>query len=132
MGVYLSCEAEQYLAGVALSQSGSEGVLIGHKRGPDYYIEQVFVCSNAFFLSDKEFFQINQHFDLQVMGFYSFASEQSYEQNIMVPFAVGKILLRVKTQGADDLLLDPFLIDYDQTYCLKKMEIHREDKARSK
>ncbi|MBD3413228.1 MAG: hypothetical protein GF421_02205 [Candidatus Aminicenantes bacterium] len=124
MDVYISSEAGESLKALALSGTLSEGMLVGHKRGHDFIIEQVFSYPNALSMTDKKFAQINQHFDQRVIGFYTYSTEQKEESKISVPFAVGKIFLRVKTNKAKGLFLDPYFIDYDQTFCLKKIGIH--------
>jgi hypothetical protein len=124
MDVYLSSEAQRYLEGMALSRSCLEGILIGHKRGYEYYIEQVFPFDNALGITDKSFAEINGHFDDKVIGFYTFSSEKREAEKVFVPFAVGKVLLRVKTDRMKGISVKSFCIDYDDAFSLKSMDTH--------
>ncbi len=129
MSVYLCDEAKKYLEGLALSSQGSQGILIGHKRGHSYYIEQVCPYLRSLCLTDKEFSLLNEHFDDKIIGFYTFSSDKGKEEKILAPFAVGKIFLRVNKKRGNDLLTDSFLIDFDEKFILKKIQIQNRDKA---
>ncbi|MGM0465817.1 MAG: hypothetical protein ACQERH_05225 [Acidobacteriota bacterium] len=128
MDVYLTWEAREYLEGLALSNSGLEGILLGHKRGPEYYIEQVFPYHNALSMTDEIFTEINQHFNDGVMGFYFFSSDKEITEKILVPFSVGKVILRIDKDKKKNLKLDSHFIDYDEKFSLKPNKVHSIEK----
>jgi len=124
MGVYLGCEARKYLEGLALARSCLEGILIGHKQGHEYYIEQVFPFHKALCMTEESFTEINQHFDDKVVGFYTFSLEEREGVKYFVPFAVGKVLLRIKTDRKKSISVNSFCIDYDDAFILKSVDTH--------
>ncbi len=124
MDVYLGCEAQKYLEGLALSRSCLDGILIGHKRGFEYYIELVFPFHKALGMTEESFTEINRHFDDRVVGFYTFSSEEKSAEKIFVPFAVGKVLLRISTNRKKGILVNSFLIDYDDTFSLRSIDTY--------
>lgn len=128
MDVYLTWEAREYLEGLALINSESEGILLGHKRGHECYVEQVFTYHDALSMTDEEFIKINQHFDDRVVGFYFFSVDKGITERKWLPFSVGKILLRIDTDKKKGLLLDSFFIDYDESFYLKPVKVHTIDK----
>lgn len=124
MDVYLTWEAREYLEGLAFSRSCLDGILLGHKRGHEYYIEQVFPYPEVLSLTDEEFTQINRHFNDRVMGFYFFNSDKEIAQKLLGPFSMGKILIRIETDKKKHLKMDSFSIDYDEKFCLKSNKVH--------
>jgi len=124
MDVYLGCEARKYLEGLALSRSCLDGILIGHKRGFEHYIELVFPFHEALSMTEESFTEINRHFDDRVIGFYTFSSEVKSAEKIFVPFAVGKVLLRISTNRKKGVLVNSFFIDYDDTFSLRSIDTH--------
>jgi hypothetical protein len=125
MDVYLTWEAREYLEGLALSNSGLNGILLGHQRGHEYYIEQIFPYHDAFSMTDKDFTEINQHFNDRVMGFYSFSPDEEVTDRILVPFSMGKIILRIYKDKKKNLQIDSFFIDYDEKFFLKPSKVHQ-------
>lgn len=122
--MYLGREAQRYLEGLALCSSCLQGVLIGHKRGYEYYIEQVFPLHKALGMTEESFAEINRHFDDKVVGFYTFSSDEKSDKRIFFPFAVGKVLLRIKTDREKGISVDSFYIDYDDAFSLKSVDTH--------
>ncbi|MFW6139812.1 MAG: hypothetical protein ACOC5S_00475 [Acidobacteriota bacterium] len=124
MDVYLTWEAREYLEGLALSNSGFDGILLGHKRGSEYYIEQVFPYPDALSMTDERFNEINQHFDDRVIGFYSFSFDKEITEKKLAPFSMGKIFLKIDTDKIKQLPLDSFFVDYDEKFRLKPNKVH--------
>jgi len=115
MGVYLGCEARKYLEGLALARSCLEGILIGHK---------LFPLHKALCMTEESFTEINRHFDDKVVGFYTFSLEEREAEKFFVPFAVGKVLLRIKTDRKKGISVNSFCIDYDDAFILKSVDTH--------
>ena len=124
MDVYLGCEARKYLEGLALSRNCLEGILIGHKRGFEFYIERVFPFHKALSMTEERFTEINRHFDDKVVGFYTFSTEEKSAEKIFVPFAVGKVLVKISENREKDPLVRSFFIDYEDTFSLRPIDTH--------
>lgn len=118
-------EARIYLEGLAFINSGLEGILIGHKRGHEYFIEQVFPYHNTLSITEGVFIKLNQHFEDRIVGFYAFLPDNKRAKNILVPYTAGKVFLRVDMDKERGISLDYFFIDYDETFCLKPIEKFR-------
>ncbi len=124
MNVYFSQEAKQYFKGLILMGSDLDGILIGHKRGYEYYIEGGFPYHEVFSMTDEDFNKINQQFDDRLIGFYTFSSSEKNSKKILVPFAVGKLFLKVAPGKEQRLIAEPYLIDYEKEFGLKSIKVY--------
>jgi len=124
MNVYFSHEAKKYFEGLILIGSDLDGILIGHKRGYEYYIERGFPYHEVFSMTDEDFNKINQQFDDRLIGFYTFSSSERKSKKILVPFAVGKIFLKVASGKEQGLITESYLIDYENEFSLKSIKVH--------
>ena len=120
MDAYLSKEALQTLSAQALLpiNKRSDGLLIGHKRGPRFFVEKVIPTQKGFFPSLEKYFALNRHYDDKVLGFFSFQPDEKKLKKILAPFAFGKLLLKVRVDSRGNITVDPFVIDYEKDFHL--------------
>jgi hypothetical protein len=125
MEVFLSPETIQSLSLLqyGLSNTVSDGFLIGHKRGGLFFIEKAFPSQKGFFSSLGEYFELKQKLDDKLLGFYSFQTNESKLKKILAPVAYGKVYLRIEANHTDRLEIKPFIIEYDQDFYLLPIDL---------
>ena len=72
MDVYIGAEAAAALAAEALTSSGPSlrGLLLGHRRGPRYFVERAFPLRGKAFPAETRFRELDRAFGGRVIGFY--------------------------------------------------------------
>ncbi len=120
MDVYLSEEARKYLRAQALEVSPTEtaGLLLGHRRGPRFFIERIYPCPLRPFLSIEKYRALSRIFDDKIIGFYSSAHGAKKTKKTFPPFAVSKIFLEFDHHPKRGLTLRPAVIEYTGTFQL--------------
>lgn len=120
MDVYISDEARLYLKGQALESSGraASGILLGHKRGKRFFVEQVYPSRESYFSSERNYWAVDRLFSGKIIGFYSFASGQKKAPKILQPFAYGKLFLRITPRSKNRLTLRPYVVEYKDSFFL--------------
>jgi hypothetical protein len=125
MDAYLSKEALQTLSAVklVLSESNTDGILLGHKRGQRYMVESVFPSHGGFFSSSETFFALDKLFKGRIIGFYSFQTDEDKTKKILAPFAFGKLFLRITSDKNKQLIISPFSIEYQEDFYLSPITL---------
>jgi hypothetical protein len=125
MEVLLSKETNQSFSALqcGLSNTNTDGFLIGHKRGGMFFIEKIFPSQNGFFRSSKEYFKMRQNFDDKILGFYSFHTTESKLKKILAPIAYGKIFLRFDHDKTNKWAITSYVIEYGQDFFLHPINI---------
>ena len=120
MDVYLSKEARRYLSAQALETSRGKtgGVLLGHRRGPRFFVERVYPCPLRPFLSVEKYYALSRIFDDKIIGFYSSGGRKEKIQQKLQPFAVNKLYLEFDRHRRKGLTLRPAVIDYNGSFHL--------------
>jgi len=120
MDAYLSREAYQAFEALSLisPSSNSEGLLIGHKRGHRYFVENVLPSQRSAIHSPQKYFDLNQLFDGKLIGFFSFKPDEKRIKKILAPFAFGKLYLKVYFTSRKGITIKSFIIDYDDKFFL--------------
>ncbi|MBM3285325.1 MAG: hypothetical protein FJY81_05580 [Candidatus Aminicenantes bacterium] len=130
MDVYLSEEALLFLEGQALdSAAGRGGLLLGHKRGPRFFVEKAFPCRSGFFLSPANFWALDRHFRGKIIGFYAFGPGPKKKSGFFRPFACGKVYLEVRP-GQKKMRLKPSVIEYKDAFFLQPVALCSASKER--
>jgi hypothetical protein len=120
MDVHLSDEALLYLKGQGL-ESGripSSGLLLGHKRGQRFFVEQVYPSRSSYFSREQNFWNLYRLFGDRIIGFFSFAPQDDKTEGLLQPFAYGKIFLRIAGR-TNRLALKAYVIDYKESFFLR-------------
>jgi hypothetical protein len=117
MDAYLAEEALLDLEGQALDPlpRKTAGLLLGHKRGPRFFVEKIFPCRAAFFSTLKNYRTLDNHFNGKIIGFYSFGSNSRKRRQLGRPFACGKLYLEIRP-GRKKLTVKPSVIDYKNSF----------------
>ncbi len=120
MDVHLSDEALLYLKGQGLESRGSapSGLLLGHKRGQRFFVEQVYPSRSSYFSRERNFWSLYQLFGDRIIGFFSFTREDDKMEGPLQPFAYGKLFLRLASR-TNRLALKAFVIDYKDSFFLR-------------
>jgi hypothetical protein len=126
MDMFLSKEAFLYLKGQALVPPGQApgGLLLGHKRGQRFYVEQVYPARESFFSSERNYWAFRRLFGEKIIGFYSFTSATAFKPKILQPFAYGKVFLRITRRPKNRLSLKPHVIEYKDSFFLLPIPLH--------
>jgi hypothetical protein len=125
MDAYLSTEAYQTLAALSLisSESNSDGLLIGHKRGHRYFVEKIFPTLKGFFPSREKYFDMNKLFEEKILGFYSFVKDEKKNKKILTPFGHGKLFLQISLNKNKKMTVKSYVIDYENEFFLSPIHL---------
>ncbi len=120
MDSYLSQEAYKSLTALNLisSSSGSDGLLIGHKRGHRFFVEKILPSLPGFFPSLKKYHELDQFFKGKLLGFFSFNPDEKKLKKILAPFACGKLFLEVSSNPKKRMAIKSYVIDYENEFFL--------------
>lgn len=125
MDAYLSREAFRSLRALSLLSLGSrpDGFLIGHKRGHRFFVEKIFLSRPGFFPSLKAYYELEQLFEGNLLGFFSFKSNQKKIKKILAPLALGKLFLEIRSNRQKRLTMKSFVIDYEKKFFLTPVKL---------
>lgn len=120
MEVFLSKESVQSLSALqcSLSNTNSDGFLIGHKRGDMFFVEKIIPSQKGFYSSRQNYFELSKKIEDKILGFYSFHITENKLKKILTPLGYGKIFLRLDRDNPDQLDIEPFAIEHDQDFFL--------------
>jgi len=121
---YLAEEALLDLQGQALDPLSQKtaGLLLGHKRGPRFFVEKIFACRAAFFSTLKNYRALDNHFSGRIIGFYSFDLNTQKRRQLCRPFACGKLYLEIRP-GRKRLTMKPSVIDYKDSFYFRPVPL---------
>ncbi len=114
MDVYLSEEARQHLGAQALEKSRGPagGLLLGHRRGPRFFVERIYPCPLRPFLSIEKYHALSQIFNNKIIGFYFSGPPTIKGKPKFPPFAVNKLYLEFAPHPNKGLTLRPAVVEY--------------------
>ncbi|MGB7296955.1 MAG: hypothetical protein WBC70_15330, partial [Candidatus Aminicenantales bacterium] len=132
MDVYLSEGARRYLRAqiLEISRGGTGGLLLGHRRGPRFFVESVYPCPLRLFLSVEKYHALSHVFDDKIIGFYSSSGRMEDIERRLPPFAVNKLYLEFGLHRRKGLTLRPAVIEYDGSFHLVPVEMAPPPKGR--
>jgi hypothetical protein len=129
MDAYLGAEAAAGLAAAALECSGKKcrGLLLGHRRGPRYFVEKAFPLRGGGFPSATRFRELDRIFGGKLIGFYSGGDRGTGSPRVLRPYAYGKLYLRISpaAAGARRPPVKAHVIEYDDGFYLKPIPLAR-------
>jgi hypothetical protein len=125
MDAYLLKEAFQTLSALSLlpPDARSDGLLIGHKRGHRFFVEKILPTQKGFFSSLDKYFALNRLYDDRLLGFFSFQPDEKTMKKILVPFAFGKLLLKIRLDGQKDMSIEPFVVEFEKKFYLSPIPL---------
>jgi hypothetical protein len=120
MEVLLSKDVIQSFSALqcGLSDTNTDGFLIGHKRGNMFFIEKIVPSTKGFFPSQQKFMAINEILEDKILGFYSFHPTENKLKKILAPIAYGKIFIRFDKDKTNQWAIKPYAIEHDEDFFL--------------
>jgi len=122
MDVYLEAEAESGLRAEALISppASRRGVLLGHRRGPRYFVSRVFPLGGRAFPEAARLRELDRLFGGRIIGYYAALAPSAGPESVLGPAACGRVFLRVRGGAGRGrkLELKPAVIDYDGRFRL--------------
>lgn len=127
MDVFLAAEAHLALAGLRLAagRTRPKGLLLGHRRGPRYFVETVFAAGDDFRFRPDVIRRLDALFGGRVIGFFIFRPDPAIRRVLLRPSAVGRILVAVDGRGA----LSASAIDYDGRFLFTRLPLSVDKKG---
>ncbi|MGD2245804.1 MAG: hypothetical protein PVI11_04570 [Candidatus Aminicenantes bacterium] len=127
MDAYLSREARQILKALSLvsSNSKSDGFLIGHRRGHRLFVEKILPSREGFFPSLKKYHELEELFEGQLIGFFSFRLDEKKMSRLLAPHAYGKLFLEIKLIPQKKLAITPYVVDYEKDFFLRPIKLKK-------
>lgn len=115
MDAYLAVEAHQALQALSSlsARPGLSGFLIGHKRGHRFFVERIFPLPKGFRPTLENYYSLNQLLDGKIIGFFAFPAEAKDTQQVLQPFACGKLFLSVRLSKRGSLSFQSLVVEYD-------------------
>jgi len=129
MDVFLAAEAHLALAGLRLAagRTRPRGLLLGHRRGPRYFVERVFAAGDDFRFRPDVVRRLDALFGGRVIGFFIFRPDAATRRALLRPSAVGRILVAVDGRGR----MSASAIDYEGRFRLTRLPLSLDKKARN-
>jgi len=125
MEVTLSREAELLIrAGrVPARTPPLEGYLLGHRRGPVFFVERLLPFGPVFSLSEDENRRIGRLFEGTILGTFSFRTGPARRRRVLRPGYYGTLFGQAGRGRTGRLRLEMFLVEYDRTFYLKPLPV---------
>jgi hypothetical protein len=127
MDAYLSKEALSYLQAEVLGppRKVGRGLLLGHRRGPRFFVEKVYPLGGRTALSERQFWELDRVFEGKIVGFYETGSRRASTRRVLRPFAYGKLFLEIHDSSDRQrrLFLKPHVIEYDDHFFLSPIAL---------
>ena len=127
MDVFIAKEAEAGLRADALVTPPDDrrGLLLGHRRGPRYFVARVFPLGGRSFPAAARLRKLDGLFDGRIIGFYAARNPGPGPGGILQPFAFGKLFLRVAGSSARPgrPVVKAGVIEYDGRFYLSPIPL---------
>jgi hypothetical protein len=129
MDVYLGAEASAGLEAEALDcrTRACRGLLLGHRRGPRFFVERAFPLRGAALPSEARWQELDRIFGDRIIGFYGSGDAARGAARVLRPFAYGKLYLQISAPGARPRrpVVAPHIIEYDRAFYLSAIPLAR-------
>jgi len=130
--VFLADEARLFLAGLNAgpARSRPRGLLLGHLRGPRFFVEQVFPAAQGFAFRPAELRRLEALFGDRTLGYFVFDAAASLRRLILRPEAVGRLLISLASRSGREPAATAHLVDFDGRFKLVRLPIARVPEVR--
>jgi hypothetical protein len=120
MDVYVAAEALLFLKAQALASAKGKrsGILLGHIRGPRFFVETIYPCPETDYAVEAGFWSLQKMFSHRIIGFYSSRSDRRAASRLFRPFACGKLFLRLRIMSRNRLSMQPAVIEFNGGFYL--------------
>lgn len=126
MDVVFGREARDFLRAVCVPVRIPvlEGFLLGHRRGPVFFVERMLPFGPVFSLTEDDIRRIGRIFDGTLLGAFTFRPAPARRKRILSPSFYGTLFGQsAGPTGSGRIRLDMFLVDYDRTFTLKPLPV---------
>jgi len=125
MDAYLSRKAYHFLHGlnIASSKPNLDGLLIGHKRGHRFFVENIFPTNKGFYSSLGNYFALDKHFGGKLIGFFTYEADEKKIKKILLPFAFGQLFFDIHLTQKKKMTIKSYIIDYKQDFFLSPVDL---------
>jgi hypothetical protein len=132
MDVYLSDDALQHLRAQALEmpRRRAGGLLLGHRRGERFLVENIYPCSFKTFPTDQKYWALDSIFQSRIIGFYSSGRRAGAAAGKWPPFTYNKLCLEFNHHPAKGLILRPSVVEYSNSFHLVPIALAGRPKRR--
>lgn len=94
------------------------GLLVGHRRGPRFFVESIFpAAAGAGLPSQGEIDELDRLFGRRVIGFFAVRPGAALKRSLLGPYFYGRVLLDVRI-SRDKTVAKPFIIEFDRVFTL--------------
>ncbi len=133
MDVFLAEDARLFLAGLSAgpARSRPRGLLLGHRRGPRYFVEQVFPAAPGFAFRPEELRRLDALFGDRILGYFAIGAAASIRRRVLRPESVGRLLLLVAFRPGRPPAAKAHLVDFDGRFKLVRLPAARVPEERN-
>jgi len=120
MDVFVSYDAKRSLRAESILHSGDgpDGLLLGHKRGPRFVIEEILPTLPGFFSSRDALAACERHLQNRVLGFFTFRPGNRKRNKLLAPITYGKLYMEVTGDGTRDPSLASYIVEFEEEFFL--------------
>jgi hypothetical protein len=113
MDAYLTSEARRSLEALALL-GGARGYLIGHRRGPRFFVESLVPAAGSRSFSGTDLRALERVLGAAVIGFFAVGpGRAAAKKETLRPFGCGKLFLEALPRRGQSLELRAFAVEFD-------------------
>jgi hypothetical protein len=95
------------------------GFLIGHKRGPRFFVERIFPAGpQAVLPSPGELDEIDRGFGRKVVGLFAVRPSAAFRRSVAGPYFYGRLVLDVRP-SKNGPVLRPYVVELDHKFVLE-------------
>jgi len=119
--IFLSDHASRSLQALHLLQAAPDGLLIGHKKGGKFHVEDILPTLEGFFRSQEDLPALYELYDERIIGFFSSRKKKESLANILTPACYGKLFLHIQSEEDGSLSFSVNVIEYDSDFFLRPL-----------
>ncbi|MGZ4886967.1 MAG: hypothetical protein ACXVJK_04425 [Candidatus Aminicenantales bacterium] len=120
MDVFVTREASVELDALRILRPAPSawGLLIGHRRGPRFFVEKIFPAADGAVLPPHGGLdELDRRFGRKVVGVFAVRPGAALIKSLLGPYLYGRVLINVRFSRGKTLL-KPFLVEFDRTFFL--------------
>jgi hypothetical protein len=113
MDAYLTVEVRRSLEAVGLL-GGAQGYLIGHRRGPRFFVESLVPTAGGRSFSGRDLRALERVLGATAIGFFAVGpGRAAAKKDTLRPFGCGKLFLEAGPRRGRSLHLRAFVVEFD-------------------
>jgi hypothetical protein len=128
MDIYLAAEAVRSLGAARLLAPAGEsrGVLLGHRRGNRFIVENILSSPAKRWPSLKTLLRLDVEVGGKIIGFFILGAAGPDRTKLLQPIGVGKILIEGRDGRGKRNLFQGHLIDYEERFRFRPIPVRTE------